>query len=78
MLDRQDYFLDQLHRHGIYANLNLHVGRDLHRSRGFRHARTCRDAVRYSKYLLYFEPRMRELFKEFCREYLTHTNPYRS
>lgn len=29
MLDRQDYLLDQLHRRGIYANLNLHVGRAL-------------------------------------------------
>jgi hypothetical protein len=25
-LDRQDYFLDQLHRRGIYVNINLHVG----------------------------------------------------
>ena len=28
-IDRQDYLLDQLHRHGIYVNLNLHVSRTL-------------------------------------------------
>ncbi len=77
MLERQDFFLAQLHRHGIYANLNLHVGRTFLDAEGF----TTQDlppAVRYSKYLLYFEPRMRALFKEFCRDYLSHTNPYRN
>ena len=75
-LDRQDYFLDQLHRRGIYANLNLHVGRTFTEEEGFA-TRDLPYAVRYSKYLLYFEPRMRERFKEFCREYLTRYNPYR-
>lgn len=75
-LDRQDYFLDQLHRHGIYANLNLHVGRTFTEAEGFV-SRDLPRAVRYDKYLLYFEPRMRERFKEFCRAYLLHRNPYR-
>ncbi|MEI7728598.1 MAG: hypothetical protein WCO56_03470 [Verrucomicrobiota bacterium] len=75
-LDRQDYFLDQLNQHGVYANLNLHVGRAFTEAEGF----TGKDlpyAVHYDKYLLYFEPRMRARFKEFCRDYLTHVNPYR-
>ena len=76
MLDRQDYFLDQLHRHGIYANLNLHVGRTFTAEEGFA-TKDLPRAVEYDKYLLYFEPRMRALFKEFCRDYLTHTNIYR-
>jgi len=76
MLDRQDYLLDQLHRHGIYANLNLHVGRTFTSAEGFT-AKDLPEAVRYSKYLIYFEPRMRALLKDFCREYLTHTNKYR-
>ena len=76
MLDRQDYFLDQLHRHGIYANLNLHVGRTFSAEEGFTTKELPR-AVEYDKYLLYFEPRMRALFKEFCRDYLMHTNTYR-
>ncbi len=76
MLDRQDYFLDQLNRHGIYADLNLHVGRTFTAGEGFV-TKDLPSAVRYSKYLIYFEPRMRELFKEFCRDYLMHTNKYR-
>jgi len=75
-LEKQDYFLDQLHKHGIYANLNLHVSRTFNEADGFNVKDLPRD-FRYSKYLLYFEPRMRKLLKEFCREYLTHTNPYR-
>ena len=76
MLERQDYFLDQLHRHGIYANLNLHVGRTFTESEGFQ-TKDLPYAVRYSKYLTYFDPRMREELKQFCRDYLTHTNMYR-
>ncbi|MCB1126598.1 MAG: carbohydrate binding domain-containing protein, partial [Verrucomicrobiae bacterium] len=75
-LDRQDYFLSELHRHGIYANLNLHVGREFTAAEGFDAGEVPRE-VRYDKYLLYFEPRMRVLFKAFCRDYLTHVNPYR-
>lgn len=75
-LERQDYFLNELHRHGIYANLNLHVGREFTEAEGFPRAGLSR-ATAYDKYLLYFEPRMREAFKVFCREYLTHENPYR-
>ena len=76
MLDRQDYFLDQLHKNGIYANLNLHVSRTFTEAEGFLGKGLPR-AVRYDKYLLYYEPRMRKLFKDFCRVYLTHRNPYR-
>ncbi len=75
-LDRQDYFLDQLHKHGIYVNLNLHVSRTFTEAEGFLSKNLPR-AVRYNKYLLYYEPQMRKLFKEFCRMYLTHYNPYR-
>jgi hypothetical protein len=75
-LERQDYFLAALHRHGIYANLNLHVGREFTEAEGFLSKGLPRE-VRYDKYLLYYEPRMREQFKEFCRAYLTHENPHR-
>jgi hypothetical protein len=76
MLERQDYLLDQLHRHGIYANLNLHVGRTFTAAEGFT-AKDLPESVQYSKYLIYYEPRMRKLLKEFCRDYLMHTNKYR-
>lgn len=77
MLDRQDFFLDQLHRHGIYANLNLHVGRSFTEAEGFENAGALPYECRYAKYVLYFEPRMRALLKQFIREYLGHVNPYR-
>ncbi len=75
-LDRQDFFLDQLHRHGIYVNLNLHVGRTFTEEEGFQ-TEDLPYSVRYSKYLLYFEPRMKDELKQFCREYLGQYNPYR-
>jgi len=75
-LDRQDYLLAQLFRRGIYVNLNLHVGRAFTEQEGFV-SRGLPRAARYDKYVLYFEPRMRRLFKEFCRAYLTRHNRYR-
>ena len=75
-LDRQDYFLARLHENGIYANLNLHVSRTFTEEEGFLSEGLPR-AMSFDKYLLYFEPRMRERFKEFCRMYLTHENSYR-
>lgn len=77
MLDRQDYFLDQLHKHGIYADLNLHVGRAMTAAEGFVAGSEALRDFRYDKFVLYFEPRMRAAFKEFCRDYLGHVNPYR-
>jgi hypothetical protein len=76
MVDRQDYFLSELHRNGIYANLNLHVGREITGAEGFSRD-GLPEATRYDKYLLYFSPQPRERLKEFCREYLLHENPYR-
>ncbi len=75
-LERQDYFLNELHRRGLYANLNLHVGRELTAAEGF-----SREGLPYStrfdKYLLYFEPQAKVRLKEFARDYLLHVNPYR-
>ncbi len=76
MLERQDYFLDQLARRGIYANLNLHVGRTFTAAEGFPGDELGQE-FHYDKFILYFEPRMRALFKDFCRAYLGHVNPYR-
>lgn len=73
---RLDYFLDQLHRHGIYANLNLHVGREITAAEGY--AREGLPyATRYDKYLLYFVPAAKARLQEFCRDYLLHVNPHR-
>jgi hypothetical protein len=75
-LERQDYFLNELHRHGIYANLNLHVGRELTAAEGFSRE-GLPYSTRYDKYLLYFEPQAKARLKEFARDYLLHKNPYR-
>lgn len=75
-LDRQDFFLHELHRHGIYVNLNLHVGRELTAAEGA-HRDELPYSVRMDKYLLYFMPSMKAALKQFCRDYLAHHNPYR-
>jgi hypothetical protein len=75
-VDRLDHFLYQLHRHGIYANLNLHVSRTLTEAEGFPRDGLPRD-VQFDKYLLYFVPGMKEQLKQYCRDYLLHRNRYR-
>jgi hypothetical protein len=76
MVDRFDYFLAELHKHGIYANLNLHCSRELREDEGFANHNVSWPTS-FNKFVLYFEPRMKEKLKEFCREYLLHKNPYR-
>lgn len=76
MMEKLDYFIAQLNRRGLYVNLNLHVGRELREQEGFSRL-DLPYAARYDKYLLYFEPRLREALKDFCREYLTHFNKHR-
>ncbi|MCX6953814.1 MAG: hypothetical protein NTV51_16825 [Verrucomicrobia bacterium] len=75
-LERQDYFLNELHKNGVYANLNLHVGRELTEAEGFAR-QDLPYATRFDKYLLYFEPAAKVRLKEFARDYLLHENPYR-
>ena len=72
-LDRLDYLIAQLKRHGIYVNINLHVSRWLGDKEGFPH----RDQrPKYDKGLGNFEPRMLELQRKYARDLLTHVNPY--
>lgn len=75
-VDRLDYFLAQLHRHGIYANLNLHVGRQVSRRLGLPPLGT-EHYLTYDKHALHFQPQIQQAFWQFCREYLQHENPYR-
>ncbi len=72
-LERLDYLIWQLKRHGIYVNLNLHVSRWFDEKEGFPH----RDRrPHYDKGLDNFEPRMIELQKKYARDLLSHVNPY--
>ena len=73
MLERLDYLIAQLKRHGVYVNLNLHVSRWLGDKEGFPHQR---QRPSYDKGLGNFEPRMIELQKQYARDLLTHVNPY--
>lgn len=71
-----DYLLAQLHKHGIYVNLNLHVGRNVSRELGLPPLGTGHSAGG-DKHLLHFFPPVQEAFWQFCRDHLGHTNPHR-
>lgn len=72
-LDRLDYLIYQLKKHGIYTNINLHVSRSLGPDEGFV---AQEQRPKYDKGLGNFEPRMIELQKKYARDLLTHVNPY--
>lgn len=72
-LDRLDYFFAQLKKHGIYANFNLKIGREVVNADGF----TDTDRLpSYDKGPDHYFPRMIELQKNYARDLLTHRNPY--
>ncbi len=71
-LDRLDYFVFQLKRHGVYSNLNLNVGLR------YKAGDDVPDSgvINLSKGFTYISTRMIELQKKYARELLTHHNPY--
>lgn len=71
-----DYLLAQLHAHGIYANLNLHVGRNVARELGLPPIGSGHSATG-DKLLLHFFPPVQNAFWQYCRDYLGHMNPHR-
>ncbi|MHC4585095.1 MAG: carbohydrate binding domain-containing protein [Planctomycetota bacterium] len=71
-LDRLDFFLDQLARHGIYVNINLHVGRAHSEYMDLPKANR-----QYDKISNIFTPALIDAQKQFARQLLTHINPYR-
>ena len=71
-VERLDYFLDRLARRGIYANLNLHVGRPASRALNLPKANTT-----YDKIVGLFTPPLIEAQKQYARDLLTHENAYR-
>ena len=72
-LERLDYMIAQLKRHGVYVNINLHVSRWFDKAEGFPDRE---QRPKYDKGLDNFEPRMIELQKKYARDLLTHVNPY--
>ena len=71
-LDRLDYLVAEFKKRGIYANLNLNVGRRFKPGDGVRDA----DKLGYGKSCTYFHPRLIELQHEYARQLLTHSNRY--
>lgn len=71
-LDRLDFMVFNLKQRGIYVDLNLNVGRSYKAGDGVR------DFARigWAKGLIYYDPRLIELQKDYAKKILTHVNPY--
>lgn len=72
-MDREDYFLAQLEKRGIYIDFNLLVGRPFKAGDGVVDADKIRQGA---KGISLYDPKLIELQKEYARELLTHYNPY--
>jgi hypothetical protein len=71
-LDRLDYFIDQLAKHGIYVDLNLHVGKEYSKILGLPDI-----PETHNKMISIFTPQIIEAQKDYARQLLTHQNKYR-
>jgi hypothetical protein len=71
-LDRLDFLFAELKKRGIYADLNLNVGRSYKAGDGVRDF----DKIQWGKGLVLFDTRLIELEKEYAKNLLTHRNPY--
>jgi hypothetical protein len=71
-LDRLDFLFAELKKRGIYADLNLNVGRSYKAGDGVQDF----DKIQWGKGLTLFDTRLIELQKEYAKNLLTHVNPY--
>ncbi|QEG20681.1 glycoside hydrolase family 5 protein [Mariniblastus fucicola] len=76
-IDRLDFFLNELHKNGIYANLNMHVSRTLTKGEGFPEYESGLWWTGSNKWVMYYDPDVQQELKKYCRDLLTHENPYR-
>ena len=77
-IDRLDYFLNRLHENGIYANINLHVSRTLSEGEGFpKNKPSAQWWAASNKWVTYYDPDVQAELKKFCKDLMTHENPYR-
>jgi hypothetical protein len=72
-LDREDFFIAELEKRGIYINFNLLVGRPFKAGDGVRDYQKIREGA---KGISLYDPRIIELEKEYAQELLAHSNPY--
>jgi hypothetical protein len=72
-LDREDYFIAELEKRGIYIDFNLLVGRPFKAGDGVQDPDLLRQG---SKGTSLYDKRLIELQKEYAQELLGHLNPY--
>lgn len=72
-LDREDYFLAELEKQGIYIDINLLVGRPFLSGDGVADADKIHEGA---KGISLFDKTLIELQKDYARQLLTHVNPY--
>lgn len=80
-LDRLDYFIAALKRHGIYANINLHVSRNYWEGEEFRDGLASNrerqaQLPHYGKGIDKINDQMIRMQQDYARALLTHVNPY--
>ncbi|MEM1125343.1 MAG: carbohydrate binding domain-containing protein [Bacteroidota bacterium] len=73
MLDRFTFFLHQLRQNGIYANINLHVGRTVTAADGIPDAD---QLPGFGKGVFLFDPALIALQKEHAQALLEYVSPY--
>ena len=71
-LDRLDWFIAELKRRGIYADLNLNVGRSYKPGDGVKD----HELLGFAKAVTFFDPRLLELQRDYARRLLAHRNAY--
>jgi hypothetical protein len=72
-LDREDFFIAELEKRGIYIDFNLLVGRPFTEADGVHDAKSLREGA---KGVSLFDTKLIELQKEYAQQLLTHLNPY--
>jgi hypothetical protein len=72
-LDREDFFIAELEKRGIYINFNLLVGRPFKAGDGVQDYQKIREGA---KGISLYDVRLIELQKEYARQLLAHYNPY--
>ena len=72
-LSREDYFIAQLEKRGIYVDFNLPVGRPFSTADGVVDAKKLGQGAKGTSL---FDKRLIELQKQYARELLDHRNPY--
>lgn len=71
--DREDFFIAELEKRGIYIDFNLLVGRPFKAGDGVEDANQLREGAKGTSL---FDKRMIELQKEYAQQLLGHRNPY--